>query len=113
MWFNTSVVISILYYYYDIFPLYNQSLATFHVAKLFYFYKEVIVVGEVKARQYVFYSRWDKHELKCACLFGNPCCDRYRQCEEIELKLKPYEDVESCMNKARKYKRHKGAIRQE
>lgn len=58
-------------------------------------------------RKYVFLSRWDKYNLKCACLFHNPCCDRYTTCEEIELELNPWDDIETVMHE-RRYTRGKG-----
>ncbi|TCO69515.1 hypothetical protein EV214_13139 [Marinisporobacter balticus] len=61
--------------------------------------------------KYKFNTRWNEDELKCACLFGNPGCDRFKTCETLELTLNPYGDIEECM-KARKYKRKKGALRQ-
>lgn len=65
-----------------------------------------------KVRKYVFYSNWDRQNLICACLFHNPCCDKYKKCEEIELELRPYDDVESCM-RSRRYKRNsRGCIEQ-
>lgn len=68
---------------------------------------------KVKKRQYIFLSNWDGQDLKCACLFHNPCCTNVpKVCEEIELTLAPYEDLERCM-KARKYKRNsRGALEQ-
>ena len=69
-------------------------------------------MAKIKSRQYVFLSNWDRHDLKCACLFHNPCCNEVpKNCEEIELTLKPYEDIEECM-RANRYKRVDGALRQ-
>ena len=64
-------------------------------------------------RKYVFYSNWNKHSLKCACLSHNPCCKKVpTECEEIELTLNPYDDIETCM-RARRYKRNsRGALEQ-
>lgn len=62
-------------------------------------------------RKYVFLSNWDKHYLKCACLFHNPLCKNHKECEEIELSLSPYDDIETCMRE-RKYERKNGALRQ-
>lgn len=61
--------------------------------------------------KYKFNTRWDKKELKCACLYGNAACDRYRKCEVLELTLDPYKDVKECMQE-RRYKRVGGAIKQ-
>lgn len=69
-------------------------------------------MSNVKKRQYVFLSNWEGQDLKCACLFYNPLCENHKKCEEIELTLSPYEDLESCM-KERRYVRGKGgAIKQ-
>lgn len=68
-------------------------------------------MSNVKKRRYVFLSNWEEQDLKCACLFHNPLCQKYKKCEEIELTLSPYEDLESCM-KERKYQRVNGALRQ-
>lgn len=67
----------------------------------------------VSKRKYVFLSNWDRHNLKCACLFHNPCCKKVpTECEEIELTLNPYDDIETCM-RARRYKRNsRGALEQ-
>lgn len=68
-------------------------------------------MGKAKRKDYVFLSKWDGQELRCACLFHNPLCIDNKECEEIELSLLPYEDVVECM-KARRYQRTNGAIRQ-
>lgn len=68
-------------------------------------------MGKAKRKDYVFLSKWDGQELRCACLFHNPLCSDNKECEEIELSLLPYEDVIDCM-KARRYQRSNGAIRQ-
>ena len=62
-------------------------------------------------RKYVFYTKWQSNDLECACLFFNPLCDRCKDCEEVELTLNPYEDLETCMRE-RSYKRKNGALRQ-
>jgi hypothetical protein len=61
--------------------------------------------------RYKFNTRWKGKNLICACLFGNPACDRYKKCEVLELKLNTYGDIDKCMNH-RSYKRIKGALRQ-
>ena len=58
-------------------------------------------------RRIVLLSNWNKDELICACLFCNPCCDR-KGCEELEVTLNPYDDIESVMKEARRYSRGKG-----
>lgn len=68
-------------------------------------------MSKVKKRQYVFLSNWIGQDLKCACLLHKPLCDNHKKCEEIELTLAPYEDLESCM-KERRYERRNGALRQ-
>ena len=68
-------------------------------------------MGKAKRKDYVFLSKWDGQELRCACLFHNPLCSDNKGCEEIELSLLPYEDVVECM-KARRYQRANGAIKQ-
>lgn len=62
-------------------------------------------------RIFTFLSRWDKNKLICSCLKDNHCCDRFKSCEEVELILDPYMDIESTM-KERSYKRVNGALRQ-
>lgn len=62
-------------------------------------------------RKIALYTKWNKHELECACNFFNPLCEKYKQCEEIEVALDPYADIEECM-KERSYKRVNGAVRQ-
>jgi hypothetical protein len=70
-------------------------------------------VGKVKRRDYVFLSKWEGQDLKCACLFHNPLCENYKKCEEIELEYSPYQDIEQCMKEQRQYRRGKGgAIKQ-
>ena len=61
--------------------------------------------------KYKFNTRWDKDTLKCACLFGNACCDRFKKCEVLELTLNPYDNLKECMEE-RSYKRVKGVLRQ-
>lgn len=68
-------------------------------------------MGKVKRKDYIFLSKWDGQDLKCACLFHTPLCKDNKECEEIELSLLPYEDVVDCM-KARRYKRVNGALKQ-
>ena len=63
------------------------------------------------SKRYKFNTRWNGKELRCACLYGNACCDRFKTCEVLELTLHEFEGIGECM-KARKYKREKGAIRQ-
>lgn len=63
-------------------------------------------------RKYVFLSRWDTHNLLCACLFHNPCCDRYKSCEEIELEINPWDDIEECMCERRYVRSKGGALKQ-
>ncbi|WP_050607251.1 hypothetical protein [Clostridium niameyense] len=61
--------------------------------------------------KYKFNTRWDKNILKCACLVGNPACDRYKKCEVLEFKFNPYKDITKCMNHE-SYKRIRGKIQQ-
>lgn len=63
------------------------------------------------SKKFIFLSRWNKNILICACLKSNPCCDRFRKCEQVELILDPYLDLENVM-KEKAYKRVKGALRQ-
>ncbi|MGM8223359.1 hypothetical protein [Clostridium perfringens] len=63
-------------------------------------------------RRIVMLSRWNGWEMKCACLQGNPLCECYKECEEIEVTIKPYQDIEECLRNQRKYKRVNGALRQ-
>lgn len=67
---------------------------------------------KVKKRKIVMLSKWDKWEMKCACLHSNPLCRCYKECEEIEVTIKPYQDVEECLRNQRSFKRHNGALRQ-
>ena len=69
------------------------------------------IISKIKKRKYVFLSNWIGQELKCACLFHNPLCENHKKCEEIELQISPYEDLEQCM-KERRYERRNGALRQ-
>lgn len=62
-------------------------------------------------RKFKFNTRWDGDNLICACLFGNPCCDRFKKCEVQYLTHDPYEDIEQVM-KERSYKKVKGSYRQ-
>lgn len=62
-------------------------------------------------RVFAFYTKWEYGELECACYIKEPLCDKYKQCEEIELTLFVYGDIESCM-KHRKYKKQSGVIKQ-
>lgn len=57
-------------------------------------------------------SKWDGWDMKCACLHSNPLCKNSKQCEEIEVAIKPYQDIEECLRNARGYKRHNGALKQ-
>lgn len=57
-------------------------------------------------------SKWNGWDMRCACLHSNPLCANYKECEEIEVDIKPYEDVEECLKNKRKYKRHNGALKQ-
>ena len=61
--------------------------------------------------KYKFNTRWNKEVLRCACQFGNPCCDRFKAFEVLELTHNPYEDIERCM-KERSYRKEKGKVRQ-
>lgn len=63
-------------------------------------------------RRIVLLSNWNKNDLICACLFCNPCCNRYKNCEEIEVTLNPYDDIEECLRNQRKYKRIRGKLQQ-
>lgn len=63
------------------------------------------------SEKYNFNTRWNGKELKCACLYGNPCCDRYRNCEKLELTLDPFDGIKDCM-KERSYKKVHGAYKQ-
>lgn len=55
----------------------------------------------MEKKDYVFLSKWQGQDLKCACLFHNPCCEDNKECEEIELSLLPYQDLEECMKNKR------------
>lgn len=62
-------------------------------------------------KKIVLYTRWNKHNLECACSFFNPLCEKWRECEELEVALDPYQDIEECMRQ-RKYKRDNGRLKQ-
>ena len=69
-------------------------------------------MSNVKKRKCVFLSNWEGQELKCACLFNNPLCVNHKKCEEIELTLSPYEDLEQYMRERRYTRAKGGAIKQ-
>lgn len=56
--------------------------------------------------RYKFNTRWKEKELQCACLFGNPGCDRFKVCEVLEFSLKPYEGINECMDHDSFERRH-------
>ncbi|WP_242850497.1 hypothetical protein [Clostridium baratii] len=66
----------------------------------------------MKSRRIVMLSKWNGWDMKCACLHSNPLCKNYKECEEIEVAIKPYEDIEECLRNQRSFKRHNGALRQ-
>lgn len=59
----------------------------------------------------ILYTKWDLNELLCCCYIKKPLCDKYKSCEELELKLNKYDGLEECMRQ-RKYKKERGAIKQ-
>lgn len=61
--------------------------------------------------KFKFNTRWIEKKLECACLFGNPGCDRFRKCEVLEFIFKPFDDIKECIGHD-SYKRHRGAIKQ-
>ncbi|GIM29883.1 hypothetical protein CPJCM30710_25490 [Clostridium polyendosporum] len=61
--------------------------------------------------KYKFNTRWNGKQLKCACLFGNACCDRFKKCEVLELTMDPFDGIKECMGQ-RKYVRENGALKQ-
>ena len=63
------------------------------------------------AREYPFYTRWEGKNLKCACLVFSPCCDKYKECEELELGYSAYSGIKECMGE-RSYKRTNRRMRQ-
>lgn len=66
---------------------------------------------KVNKRKIVMLSKWNGWDMVCACLQCNPLCSN-KECEEIEVSIKPYEDIEECLRNARGYKRHNGALKQ-
>lgn len=65
-------------------------------------------MSKVKSRKEVMLTKWDKDtgEMICACLFKNPICNNHKHCEELEIIINPYDDIESvCKNHRDKYKR--------
>ena len=61
--------------------------------------------------KYKFNTRWNKKILKCACLFGNAACDRFKTCEVLDFTHNPFDDIKECM-KERTYRRDKGVFKQ-
>ena len=71
--------------------------------------------NKIKSRKEVILTKWniDTDNLICACLYKNPICSNYKNCEELEIIIRPYEDIESvCNNTRRKYKRIHNRLRQ-
>lgn len=67
---------------------------------------------KVKSRKFWFNTKWNEHdEMVCGCLIDNKLCN-CKECEELELTLKPYEDIEEVARAARIYKRVNGRIRE-
>lgn len=67
---------------------------------------------KVKNRRYCFYTKWNEHdEMVCGCLVDNKLCS-CKECEELELTLKPYDDIETVAREARRYKRVNGRMRE-
>lgn len=66
----------------------------------------------VKSRKVALLSKWNENDMICACLALNPLCSNCVECEELEVTIKPYDDVEECLKNKRAYKRHNGALRQ-
>ncbi len=62
-------------------------------------------------RKFPFYTKWNKYEMLCACMLHNPICDKFKQCEELELTLKPYDDIKEVMRE-RKYENECGVTKQ-
>lgn len=56
------------------------------------------------------YTSW-KDELECCCYVKNPLCNKYKECEEIDVKFNTYDDLNEC-TKQRKYKKVGGVIKQ-
>lgn len=72
-------------------------------------------MSKVKSRKEIMLTKWDKDtgEMICACLFKNPLCYKHNECEELQITINPYDDIENvCKNTRRKYKREKHRIRQ-
>ena len=94
----------------------NTPLTKKHLAEMlgvfYYAQNKGGNMSNVKKRKYVFLSNWEGQELKCACLFNNPLCVNHKKCEEIELTLSPYEDLEQCMRERRYTRAKGGAIKQ-
>ena len=67
---------------------------------------------KVDQRRIAMLSKWNKWDMVCACLQCNPLCKNHNECEEVEVTIKPYDDVEECLRNARGCKRHNGALRQ-
>ena len=67
---------------------------------------------KAKKRRIVMLSKWNDWDMVCACLQCNPLCKNYKECEEIEVAIRPYEYIEECLRNKRSYKRVNGALRQ-
>ncbi|WP_234885112.1 hypothetical protein [Clostridium tarantellae] len=68
---------------------------------------------KAKVRKLVMLTKWnEKNDMVCGCLLSNPLCSRCKDCEELEVTINPYEDIEECLKNQRAYKRIQGSLRQ-
>lgn len=72
-------------------------------------------MSKVKSRKIVMLTKWDSDidSMICACLFSNPLCSNCSNCEELEITINPYDDIENvCREHRNKYKRVHNRLRQ-
>lgn len=76
---------------------------------IYIFRKGALIV--IKIKEIKVYSKWNDWEPKCMCYKNNPLCNDRKDCEEIEVTINPYRNIDEC-KRSRSYKRANGAIRQ-
>lgn len=65
----------------------------------------------IKTKKVIVYSKWNGWEVECMCYKCKPCCNNMKACEEMEVTINPYKNIDEC-KRSRSYKRANGAIRQ-
>lgn len=67
----------------------------------------------MQKREIWMYTKWnEKEQLTCGCLYKNPLCPNYPNCEFLKAIYSPFQDVETVMKAARQYKRINGRMRE-